>query len=50
MFKCLYTRKMIFLSKYRIDHGFEMNARGEAEGIHREIRGLSDLGYTEMRK
>ena len=28
-------------TKYRIDHGFEINIRGLAEDIYREIHGLS---------
>ena len=36
--------------KYRIDHGFEKNARDEVEGIHREYRGLSGLDNAEFEK
>ena len=37
-------------SKYRIDHSFEINIRGEAENIYREICGLSDLDHAKTVK
>ena len=35
-------------SKYKIDHGFEINIRGLAEDIYREIHGLSYLDNTTL--
>ena len=36
------------MSIYRIDHGFEINIRGLAEDIYREIHGLSYLDNTTL--
>ena len=48
MSRLSFNNPLLVLEAHRIDHGFEINIRGVAEDIYREIHGLSCLDHATV--